>query len=208
LRNGGDVTPPPSWRGSPSDSRPLTELAGFEWPRRGQRASTRGKRWTARVGVTVDDTGSLTARLLEDVTSTPREGGHVSHIGLERIVEGTERGEALEAEDAKMYRILEGPVIGEQLDSIRDTACVRDFGSMRKVLTRVLRLLGEGSGRGEGQKGLRILGSCRTSPLWRGRSGGEGGPCMTMAGREVQMTCGSPRPRAQVHCPPVALEHT
>jgi hypothetical protein len=98
----------------------------------------------------MDDTGSLTARLLEDVTSTPREGRHVWHIGLERIVEGTERGEAaLEAEDARLCRILEGPVIGEQLDSIRDTACVQDFGSMQKVLTRVLRLLGEGSGRGE-----------------------------------------------------------
>ena len=209
LRNGGDVTPPPSWGGSPSVSRPLTELAGFEWPQRGQRASTRGKRWTARVGVTMDDTGSLTARLLEDVTSTPREGRHVWHIGLERIVEGTERGEAaLEAEDARLCRILEGPVIGEQLDSIRDTACVQDFGSMQKVLTRVLRLLGEGSGRGEGQKGpadSRILQD--VPPLARPEGGG-GGACMTMAGREVQMPCGSPRPRAQVQCPRVALEHT
>ena len=104
--------------------------------------------------------------------------------------------------------MLEGPVIGEQLNSIRDTACVQDFGSMQKVLTRVLRLLGEGSGRGEGQKGpadSRILQD--VPPLAR-PEGGEGGPCMTMAGREVQMPCGSPRPRAQVHCPRVALEHT
>jgi hypothetical protein len=176
-RNQGDVTQPSSWRGSASDSRPLTDLGGFERPRQGQRASTRGKRWTARVGVTLDGNGSLTARLLEDVTSTPREGGHVWNIALERIVEGPERGEAaLAMEDTQLYSILEGPVIGERLDDIRDTANVQDSGSMQQVLCRVLRLLGEVSGSGEEQTGPsdpRILQD--VPPLARpGEGGGKG----------------------------------
>lgn len=176
LRNQEEVARPPSGRGSASDSRPLTCLAGFEWPRRGQRASTRGKRWTARVGVTLDGEGSLTARLLEDVASTAREGGHVWNIALERIVEGTDQGEdALEAEDTKLCCILEGPVIGEQLDAIRDTAFVTDLGSMQTVLSRVLRLLGGVSGKGGKQKGPedpRILQD--VPPVARSRGGGDG----------------------------------
>jgi hypothetical protein len=65
------------YQGDVTLSRPVTDLGGFEWKRMGKGDSRGGKRWTARVGVSLDGNGSLTARLLEDVTSAPREGGHV-----------------------------------------------------------------------------------------------------------------------------------
>ena len=138
--------------GCAAQPRPLYALAGSEYLQRGRGADKRCSRWTARVGVSLNVDGSLTARLLEGIVSTRREiyglpsgnmVGNVWNIALERIVSETEHGEdAQEALDAKVLKILGGSVMGERLDEIQDAAVVRDERSMQQVLSRVLRLLG------------------------------------------------------------------
>ena len=104
----------------------------------------------ARVGVSQDGTGLMSVRVIESVTSTPREPhvlpysgdlvGHVWNISVERIPTENEQGEtAQEAADERMLGILES--IGEQMDAVRDEAVVHGAGGMQSVLLRLLRLL-------------------------------------------------------------------
>ena len=148
----GDMALPHSGGGRAARSRSLIELAGSEYLRKGRAISKGCWRWTARVGVSLNADGSLTARILEGIASARREPyvlpysgnivGNVWNIALERIVSGTEQMEdALETEDARVLGILNGPVMGERMDDIQSEAAVHDERSMQQVLSSVLRLL-------------------------------------------------------------------
>jgi len=164
------VAPAPSDRTLPhaeltgaTRSRLLTTLAGFQYLPKGSRVG-QCKRWTTRVGVSLDGAGSLSVRVLEDVTWTLREPhtlpgssqlvGHAWNISVERIPSEVEQGEdAMEGADEPVLRILNR--IGEQMDDIRDRAVVHDAGSMRSVLSSLLNLLDQGQRKGPAD--LRVL---------------------------------------------------
>jgi hypothetical protein len=71
-----------------------------------------------------------------------------------------------------LYKILEGPVIGEQLDKIRDAAAVCDSRSMQEVLSRVLRLLRKVACNPAACKGPEDPQILQDPPLWRGQGRG------------------------------------
>jgi hypothetical protein len=78
-------------------------------------------------------------------------------------------------EDTRLYKVLEGPVVGAQLDKIRDAATVSDARSMREVLSRVLRFLRKvacHSAACKGPENPQILQD--PSPLARPGEGGDG----------------------------------
>ena len=130
-------------------SRELETLSGCQRLPAGSRVGE-CRRWTAQIGVSVDEDGALSARVLEGVTSTPREPhvlpfsgdliGHSWSLGVDRILGPVEETvDTQKAADKRVYRMLE--LLGDELDAIRDGAEVHDAGGMQSVLLRVLRLL-------------------------------------------------------------------
>ena len=142
--------PVPRAQDEPAEqSRELETLSGYQRLPAGSRMG-QCRRWTAQIGVSVDEDGALSAWVLEGVTSTPREPhvlpfsgdliGHSWSIGVHRILGPVEEtADTRKAADKRVTSILEQ--IGDDLDDIRDRAEVHDAGGMQSVLLRVLRLL-------------------------------------------------------------------
>ena len=131
-------------------TRLLLSLIGHQYL---QDASTVGqcRNWRARVGVSWGGAGSLSARVLEGATSTPREPhavvnsggmmvGHVWSVTIERVRPVDEQGEIQsEAADERIRRILGR--FEKQLNEMRDGAAVVDEGSMQSLVLRLQSLL-------------------------------------------------------------------
>ena len=197
----GDI-PVPRTAGTPTErSIELETLSGSQLLPKGSRVRA-CRRWTARIGVWLDDDGVLSARVLEGVASTPREAyvlpssggivGHCWNLGLDRILGPVaETADARKAADGRVSRRLEQ--IGDELDEIRDGAEVHDAGSMQSVMLRVLRLLaGATRSSGCGQAGPadpQVLQP--PPPLARPGDGGEVEPRVVQNARRLDGTgCG------------------
>ena len=206
----GRLTPPLTERVGALLPRLLTTLAGSQYLPKGSRIG-QCRRWTARVGVSLDGAGSMSVQIIESVTSTPREPhvlpysgdlvGHLWCISVERIPTGNEQGEAAQA--AADERVLDRlNCIGEQMDAIRDEAEVHGAGAMQSVLLRVLRLLtgvARSSGYGcDKSADLRIL---QDFPPLAPPEGGGGLTSASYKGQESWTTRHKPLLGAQVPRP-------
>ena len=159
-------------------SRELETLSGCQRLPAGSRVGE-CRRWTAQIGVSVDEDGALSARVLEGVTSTPREPhvlpfsgdliGHGWSLGVHRILGPVEETvDTQKAADKRVYRMLE--LLGDELDAIRDGTEVHDAGGMQSVLLRVLRLLvgtAHPCGYGRTDSADTRVRPGRSPPLWR-----------------------------------------
>ena len=162
-------------------------------------------RWVVRVGVSLDSAGLLSARILEGVTSTPREphmlGGElVGHMWIARMewipLEDTqgEGDSAAAAAEEQLRSMLEAEGVGDQLDETWRDASVHDEGSMQSLVLRLQGLLkGLSRSRGLERNSIPESSGIPESRVTPGERGGEGGH----APREERV-CSSGRSRATV----------